>query len=339
MENFSETRFDSAAEALCDRIKKLMILLPADVKKQTQELRLRVNRPVSVCCTGGIYFLTDGGRLTCRPCGDMLIAGREDLEESFRNICSYSIYSHQNEIRNGYITLAGGHRVGISGTAVCRDGEITGMRDISSVNIRIAREIPGAADEIFRTLKNNLSAGLLLAGAPASGKTTILRDIARQLASGSCGDIRKVTVVDERGELAGTCMGIPQNDLGACSDILDGYPKAQGILQAIRSLSPEFIVCDELGGNEEVRAVEQGLNAGVSMISSIHAGSVEELIRRRQAVALLETGAFDSVAMLDGHEKPGTVIGIYRAGDLLAEAYRRTDADRGGSARGLYGVA
>lgn len=339
MDNLNETRFDSAAGALCGRIRKLVKNLPADIKSQTQELRLRVNRPVSVCCTGGIYFLSNSGRLLCRPGDDMLVAEKEDLEESFRTICSYSIYSHQNEIRNGYITLSGGHRVGISGTAVCRDNEITGMRDVSSINIRIAREIPGAADELFRVLKSSISSGLLLAGAPASGKTTILRDVARQLSSGICGNIKKVTVVDERGELAGTYMGVPQNDLGFCSDVLDGYPKAEGILQAIRSLSPDFILCDELGGNDEVKAVEQGLNAGVSIISSIHAGSMEDLLHRKQAIALLETGAFGSVAMLDGHERPGKVTGIYKAGDLLAEIYRRAPADSGGNTRGLYGVA
>lgn len=339
MEKKNSLRFDSAAGALCERIRKVVKQIPDDVKEQTQELRLRINRPVSVCCTGGIYFVTNRGGISCRPGNDMLMAEKEDLEESFHTICSYSIYSHQNEIRNGYVTLAGGHRVGISGTAVCKEGEITGMRDISSVNVRIAREIPGAADGIIECLHHNLSSGLLLAGAPASGKTTILRDIARQLSSGICGNIKKVTVVDERGELAGTYMGIPQNDLGVCSDVLDGYPKAQGILQAVRSLSPEYIICDELGTSDEVRAVEQGLNAGVSIISSIHAGSIEEFIRRRQAVALLETGAFGYVAILDGHEHPGTILGVYKAGDLLAEAYRRTDADCGGNARRYYGVA
>ena len=339
MDNYSGSRFDSASKALCDRIKKCLKSLPDDIKNQTQELRLRVNKPVSVCCTNGIYFLTQTGRLTCCPDSDMMLADKDDIDESFRNICSYSIYSHQNEIKNGYITLCGGHRVGISGTAVFREGTVTGMRDISSINIRVAREISGAANELFQALKSNISSGLLLAGAPASGKTTILRDIARQLSNGVCGNIKKVTVVDERGELAGTYMGVPQNDLGVCSDVLDGYPKAEGIMQAIRSLSPEFIICDELGGDEEVSAVEQGLNAGVSMISSIHAGSIEELLKRKQAVALLETGAFGSVAMLNGHDRPGKITGIYRAGDLLAEIYGRADSDRGGNARGIYGVA
>ncbi|HEX2986402.1 MAG TPA: stage III sporulation protein AA [Caproiciproducens sp.] len=339
MENNSGYRFDSAARVLSDRIRKILKGLPEDIKKQTQELRLRVNKPVSVCCTSGIYFLNRNGRLICRPESDMLVADKTDIEECFRNVCSYSIYSHQNEIRNGYITLCGGHRVGISGTAVFRDNVISGMRDISSINIRIAREIQGAADEIFRRLKNSLPHGLLLAGAPASGKTTILRDIARQISSGICGNIKKVAVIDERGELAGTYMGVPQNDLGICTDVLDGYPKADGILQAIRSLSPEYIICDELGGSDEVNAVMQGLNAGVSMISSIHAGNLEELTRRKQAVDLLESGAFGSIAMLDGHENPGKILETYRAGDLLAEIHRRAGTDRGGDARGIYGVA
>ena len=339
MENYSDPRFDSAAKAISDRIGKYLKLLPHDIKKQAQELRLRVNRPISVCCTNGIYFLSQNGRLVCCPRGDMILADKSDIDESFRNICSYSIYSHQNEIKNGYITLCGGHRVGISGTAVLRDGIVTGMRDISSINIRIAREISGSADEIFSVLKNNMKSGLLLVGAPASGKTTILRDIARQLSSGICGDMKKVTVVDERGELAGTYMGVPQNDMGVCSDVLDGYPKADGIMQAIRSLSPEFIVCDELGGSDEVSAVEQGLNAGVSMISSIHAGSIDEFLKRKQAIALLETGAFGSIAMLNGHDKPGKIKGIYRAGDLLAKVNGCIDSDSCGNPCGIYGVA
>lgn len=334
-----ETRFDSAARGLSDRIRKFLNNLPADLKNQAQELRLRVNRPVSVCCANGIYFLNRDGRLACFPGTDMMIAQKEDLDESFRNICSYSVYSHQNEIKNGYITLCGGHRVGISGTAVLRDGQISGMRDISSINIRIAREIPGAADELLKTLKGTISSGLLLAGAPASGKTTILRDIARQLASGTNGNLHKVTVVDERGELAGTYLGVPQNDLGVCCDVLDGYPKAEGILQAVRSLSPEFILCDEIGGNDEVNAVVQGLNAGAGIISSIHAGNIEGLMKRKQAVELLRTGAFGTVAMLDGHSRPGKITGIYRAGDLLAEIDGGADSDRGRDARGICGVA
>ncbi|XOQ48903.1 MAG: Spore-III-AA domain-containing protein [Eubacteriales bacterium] len=339
MENNSNPRFDSAAKAVNGKIGKYFLQLPLEIKSQVQELRIRVNKPVSICCMKGIYFFNQNGTLACCPGSNTLLATKEDLDECFRNICSYSIYSHQNEIRNGYVTLVGGHRVGISGTAVLENGEIKGIRDISSINIRIAREISGSANALLVGLKNNVSDGLLIAGPPVSGKTTILRDIARQLSSGLLGNIRKVAVIDERGELAGTYMGVPQNDLGVCSDILDGYPKAQGIMQAIRCLSPEYIICDELGGYDEVSAVQQCLNAGAVMISSIHAGSLEELLKKKQAVELLKTGAFGNVAILDRQMEPGKIAGIYKAGELLAKIHGGYVPDCGRGDGGIYGVA
>jgi stage III sporulation protein AA len=334
-----DERFDTAAKCICERIYKSLANLPADVKKHTQEIRLRVNRPVCICCTEGVYFLEAGGGLTCRPVSGLLVAEPKDMEESFRNLCSYSIYSHENEIKNGYITLSGGHRAGICGTAVIQSSTICSVRSISSINLRISREIPGAANELLDQLGNRLHEGLLLAGAPSSGKTTILRDIARQMSSGLRGNLKKVAVIDERGEIAGTYMGIPQNDLGSCCDVLDGYPKAEGILIAVRTLSPEIVICDEIGSASEVNAVEEGLNTGVTMIASIHAGSIDEFTRRNQAQKLLKTGAFGNVAVLDVTSGPGKIAGIYKAGDLLAKACRGIAADDGGKSLGIYGIA
>lgn len=331
-------RFDAAANAVCGKIGKYLHALPKEIKDVTQEIRLRVNRPVTLCSTAGIYFLDKKGSISCCPGPENLTASKDDLDESFRNICGYSVYSHENEIKNGYITVCGGHRVGICGTAVFQNGRVSGMKDISSINVRVAREIIGCADKIMEQLKESISGGLLLAGPPSSGKTTILRDIARQLSSGKNGSIKKVTVVDERGEIAGTYLGVPQNDLGLCCDVLDGYPKAEGIMQAVRALSPQFIICDELGTEDEAAAVEQGLNAGAAMIASIHAGNIEELLKRRQAEALLKTGAFKNIAMLGG-ERPGSVIGIYKTGDLLAEDIRLADPYSVGDACGFYGIA
>lgn len=339
MEQKNDNRFDSAAQVVCERVRRPLGLLPADVKKKAQEIRLRVGRPVCISYEGGTLFVNERGGASSFPGSGCLIAGREDLEESFRSLCGYSIYSHENEIRSGFITMRGGHRVGLGGTAVLKDGEVGGMKDISSMNIRIARQVTGAADALLGTLKDRLNDGLLLAGPPSSGKTTILRDIARQLSGGMRGGFRRVAVVDERGEIAGTWSGEPQNDLGLCCDVLDGYPKAEGILLAVRSLSPQIIICDELGSDSEAAAVEQCMNAGVCMIASIHAGSAGQLLKRKQASRLLETGAFASVAMLEGGGQPGRIARVYETGDLIAEGGGSGASHLLGIPGGVYGVA
>lgn len=339
MEQLYETRFDRAAHGVCDRIRTYFLNIPKEAKKTAQEIRLRVNRPVAIETVKGTFFLTKSGHLSVSPSTESVIAEKQDLENSFRLICSYSVYAHQHEICNGFITMAGGHRVGICGTAALTSGCVSNIRDISSINIRIARQIDGCANEILQSLEGTIEGGVLLAGPPSSGKTTILRDIARQLSSGMCGRVKKVAVVDERGELAGTYLGVPQNDLGPCSDILDGYPKGEGILQAIRSLSPEFVVCDELGGTSDAQALLQGLHAGVHIISTIHAGSLQELQKRVQVVQLLRTEAFEHVVLLKSGTVPGKIEGIYKAGDLLAQISGGDSACGGGGAGGLYGVA
>jgi stage III sporulation protein AA len=339
MRETGEKRFDSASLGVCDSVRKHLLALPPEIKNRVQEIRLRVGRPVTLCCPEGIYFLKNGGGLAYVAGANCVITGKNEVEESFRILCGNSIYSHDTEIRCGYVTMRGGHRAGICGTSVFQNGFVSGLRDISSINIRIAREVMGCADAILYQLKDSINGGLLLAGPPSSGKTTILRDIARQLSSGICGNIRKVAVVDERGEIAGTYHGVPQNDVGLCCDVLDCCPKSEGILTAVRTLSPQFIICDEIGTENEVRAVEQSLNAGVTVIASIHAGTREELVSRSQVASLLRTGAFRNVVLLKGSGKPGEISQIYVAGDLLHEADGSVAVDSRGISRGIYGIA
>lgn len=320
-------RFEEAAEQLGKRA-PLLHRVPTEIKKEVQEIRFRTNRPITLCTGNRTWFLTDSGALLPQASSQCPLVGAGEMQELFRSLCAYSLYSREEEIREGYLTLRGGHRAGICGTAAVREGEIVSLRDITSICVRIARETPGAADELFRRL-GRLDTGLLLAGPPSSGKTTVLRDVARQLAGGSRDGYHKVAVVDERGELGSAVPGGIQNDLGVSCDLLNGYPKSQGILQAVRVLSPEYIICDELGGGEDAQAVEAGMFSGAVMIATVHAGSREELIRRPVCRRMLETGAFGYVALLYGRRQPGKIAGLYKAGDLLGQDHGTASAGSG----------
>ena len=227
---------------------------------------------------------------------------REDLEESFRILCGYSVHSHEEDLKNGFLTLKGGHRAGLCGTAGLQDGHVVGMREISSIHLRIARQIDGAGNAVVDTFRSGL-VSTLICGTPGSGKTTILRDAAMQLANGALGRRLKVAVIDERGEIAATHQGVPQNRMGMCY-ILDGYPKSIGMQIALRTLSPDLIVCDEIGSEEDASGIEQSLYAGVTVLATAHAGRVEELYHRPQLSRLLQGGAFSRIILLRDRTHP-----------------------------------
>ncbi len=281
------------------------------LEKTAQEIRLRVNRPAAVVCRGKTWYLTRGGSLTDLPCGDLLTVSRSQLDEVFARLCDYSVYAHRREIAHGYITLRGGHRAGICGTAVASDGRVTNVRDISSVNLRIAREHRGCAEAVFRAVDNG---GMLLCGPPCSGKTTVLRDLARLL---SQSDGQNVSLIDERGELAACCRGEPQNDVGLC-DVFDGYPKAAAMEQALRAMAPATILCDEIGGEEDAAAVAQCVNSGVRLIATAHAADERELYGRAALRQVLATGAFSTLVFLKGRERAGQIATVVRAGESRA---------------------
>ncbi len=308
-----------------EKLRRSLMLVPNEVISQAQEIRYRINKPVIINCSMGMYFIRKDGIPTQLISDDILISTKEDIFETFKNMCCYSIYSYQNEIKNGYITIKGGHRVGICGTAVFNNKEITNIKDISSLNIRIAREVPNIAKNLIRDLdKGNI--GALIVGPPSCGKTTVLRDIARLLSNGELGFMKRVCVVDERGEIAGVFSGECQNDLGFC-DIFNGYPKGEGIMQAIRSMSPEVIVFDEVSTDSDIKSIKEGLNAGVCIISSIHAGSIEDLINRKQFSDLINTGAFKKIVMHENREKPGYIKKIYEVGEISDEINRIINSD------------
>lgn len=274
---------------------------PERLRDSIREIRLRSGRPICLVTSEGDYFLKH-------------TIWQGELFECFRALCGYSVHSHEEEIRQGYLTIRGGHRAGLCGTAVYAKGEVVNIRNISSINLRIARQVFGVADQFIKQLHGQPERSIIV-GAPGSGKTTLLKDLVRQVSK-----TKKVVVVDSRGEIAACSNGVPQNDLGY-ADILDGWKKSDGMMNAIRTMGPEIIVCDEIGDQQDAVAVEVCLNAGVSVIATAHAGSLEELSKRKHIMDMLSLNAFDQIVLLEGKQSPCNIHAIVKAGEFNA-SYR-----------------
>lgn len=309
-----DEKYLAATGMLGSRLAELLKLVPLDLQRRVTEIRLREGRPLCLMAGNETCFVGPGGEPLAAP-EKALKAGREDLQDAFVSVCGWAVHSHQKELTDGFVAVRGGHRAGIAATAVVREGKVTAVRDITSINLRVAREIYGAADKLVEECFSGQTPGLLIAGAPASGKTTILRDLARQLACASCG-YRKVCVVDESGEIGGASTGTPSNDLGISSDLLFGYPKAKGLQIAVRYLSPQVMICDEIGTPEEIKAVAAAANSGVAVVTSVHAANEMELLRKPQLEPLLRAGVFTYFALLAGAAHPSSIAKIGRAEQL-----------------------
>lgn len=310
--------FDRTTKNLPDSIGEMLRLLPQEERAEAQEIRLRTAKPLSIVIKGDSYFLSKKGALTLLPESDAFIVTGEHLEECFLRLCSYSVHSHQEEIKQGFVTTDEGDRAGICASAVVgRDGTVT-YRDLSSINIRISREAVGCTRGVLR-LVDPLK-GVLIAGMPSSGKTTMLRDVIRTVSIGETGRILKVAVVDERYELSAAVRGVPRYDLGLCSDVICGQNKAQSIEQAIRTLSPQVIACDEIGSQEEIKALDAGLCCGVAFFATVHCGGRQDLFDSEKVRQLMDTGAFGYILLLDSPRYPGRATYIYTREDYYAKA-------------------
>lgn len=279
------------------------VKLPANIT----EIRLISGRPVVICTVSKRLFINDSFRIVEKAEGSVITASKSDINDTFNSICNYSVYSRQDEIINGFITLPGGNRAGICGTAVNRDGAVYNIRDISSLNIRIAREVRGCSAGLLERLSPLES--VLICGAPGSGKTTLLRDIARLLSYD-----HKVSLIDTRLELACASGGENELDVGFC-DVFSGYFKRDGFSHAVRCMSPEYIVCDELGA-DDIDSVITAQKSGVRIIASAHCTGKDELFRNPLLEPIIKSRIFSVYVFLDTGNTVGRIRVIVSGDDL-----------------------
>lgn len=278
-----------------------------------QEIRLRVQREIVVILDGKEFFLDKTGQIV----RDIRMADKmegQDMDAILNHICDYSLYAFADEMRQGFLTIPGGHRVGIAGQVIMeKEGQIRNMKHICYMNIRISHEIKGAADKAMPYVyENGRLQDILLISPPGCGKTTLLRDMVRQISDGSrFGEGMNVAVVDERSEIAGCYMGCPQNDIGRRTDVLDCCPKALGMMMLIRSMSPQVIAVDELGGIEDVKAVCRALQCGSRIIATMHGDSLEDVMEKNFFRELKEREVFGRYILLEKKDGKCGIGSIY----------------------------
>ena len=282
------TSFDTVCDYLTDDLRNALAKTDRDKIHNVTEIRLYNGRGVSLISQDSIRFLEAYGSLVSGFSDKCVKVSKEKLKTILTRLSRYSVYSHEKELAEGCFVLENGVRAGISGT-FSSGGKVT-LKDISSINFRIAREVKGCADEIFR---KTYGRSILICGAVNSGKTTILRDLCR-----SYGNITKCTLVDERNEIAAVSSGIPGNDVGLLTDIITGRTRHDGIISAVGTLSPDYIFCDEIADGEDAEAVRECVGSGVRIIATIHAETMNELYSRKYAQELLKLNAFDKAVFI-----------------------------------------
>ncbi|MFZ7120631.1 MAG: stage III sporulation protein AA [Eubacteriaceae bacterium] len=291
------------------KIKNILSQVDENLLLQIDEIRLRAGKPLMLCKSKEDFMIDRKGNITS-DLKEAYIVKENEIYNSLQLLSQYSLYSIEEELSKGYITLKGGHRVGICGKVVLEKGYIKTIKYVNGLNYRIMREVLGCGTKLMKIIRNNRGEVYhsLIVGPPKSGKTTILRDLVRQLSIGD--DINKglnIGVVDERSEIAGCYKGVPQNDIGIRTDVLDCCPKAQGIINMIRSMSPDVIVTDEIGSKEDLLSIHEALNAGIKIITTVHGASMEEILNRPYVCQMVKEKLFKKIIFLNNTLGPGTI--------------------------------
>ncbi|MFR0922352.1 MAG: stage III sporulation protein AA [Clostridia bacterium] len=258
---------------------------------ELQEIRMRTDRPIILRLREKDFILQYN-------------IPQSEILQIVERLCENSIYAYKNQICEGFITVKGGHRVGLTGSCVIENGKIVNVKYISSLNFRIAREVLNCSTRVLREIidiENKSIYNTILVAPPGRGKTTILRDVIRRLSNGideinfkgkTCG------VVDERGEIAAMYKGVPQNDVGIRTDIIENVTKNQGIHMLVRTMAPEIIACDEIGSSDDVEAIHYALYSGVKGIFTMHGKNIEDIKNNRQIYELIENREIQKVVFL-----------------------------------------
>lgn len=306
-------RKDEVIRIFAKEIRRILQQAEADFSK-VQEIRLRVGAPLLVVYENREYYVTRSGALGTTD-RDAHVVTRDELRETMEYISSYSLYAFEEELRQGFITIQGGHRIGVAGRTVVEDKHVRAMKNISFINVRLSHQIPGCADQVMPYLYDNATGQVqhtLIVSPPRCGKTTLLRDIIRQLSTGSQGHGGvTVGVVDERSELGACHQGVPQNDLGIRTDILDCCPKAGGMMMLIRTMSPQVIAVDEIGSREDMEAIEYVMNCGCRLVATVHGSSMDDIRQKPVLREMVKERMFDRYIVLSGGKHVGRVEEIF----------------------------